>query len=88
MLSVHFLDLELAKNNTSSNSDEVEKLKQKLEQEKIFKKQAISKLEEIAQRKGLTPGTKKNSKDTNTVKRKDYKKLEFELQAVCYLNSY
>ena len=78
------LELEAAKNDKSSNSEEVDKLKFKLEQEKIMKTQAVNKLAEIVQRKGLTPG-KRTKADSNTVKRKDYKKLEFELHAVMLL---
>lgn len=73
-------EVESSKTNTSSNSEELKKLYERLENEKMMKTQAVNKLAEIVQRKDMTSRGKPNN--SNTVKRgKDYKKLEFELKA-------
>ena len=80
-----FTELEASKNDKSSNSDEVLQLQEKLKNERVMKTQAVNKLAEIVQRKPEVGSTKGNNRRLQKLEKmeKNYKKLEFELEAVC-----
>ncbi|XP_050309510.1 rho-associated protein kinase 1 [Anthonomus grandis grandis] len=68
-------------NRTTSNNEEIEKLRQKLKTENLLKQTAINKLHEIMNRKDLKekPGKNKISSTDLRRKEKDFKKLQQEL---------
>ena len=76
--------MEFAKNDKSSNSEEVEQLKKTLLTEKTLKTQAVNKLAEIIQRKDLSSNKGKSKATSNEVKKKERenKKLIMELRQV------
>ena len=83
-LTFVFSDVEDAKNDKSSNSDEVEALKKLLANEKTLKTQAVNKLAEIIQRKDINSNKGKTKASSNEVKKKEKenKKLNMELREV------
>ena len=91
MISNHFylpyLDVDTAKNDTTSNSDEVEALKKALASEKTLKTQAVNKLAEIIQRKDVNKGKSKGKVSASEVtkKEKENRKLQLELRQVYLL---
>lgn len=76
------LDVDDAKNDKSSNSDEVESLKKALSVEKTLKTQAVNKLAEIIQRKDISSNKGKSKANSQDVKKKEKenKKLIMELR--------
>ena len=83
-------DIESAKNDKSSNSDEVEALKKALTNEKTLKTQAVNKLAEIIQRKDVSSNKGKSKANSNEVKKKEKenKKLNMELREVNVVSSF
>ena len=79
-----FADVDDAKNDKSSNSDEVESLKKALSVEKTLKTQAVNKLAEIIQRKDISSNKGKSKANSQDVKKKEKenKKLIMELREV------
>ena len=79
-------DVDAAKNDKSSNSEEVESLKKLLQTEKTLKTQAVNKLAEIVQRKELGKNASNRGKVSSSEvkkKEKENKKLNMELRQVC-----
>ena len=78
------LDVETAKDDKSSNNEEVEALKKALASEKTLKTQAVNKLAEIIQRKDLSGGKGKGKVSSSDVKKKEKenRKLQLELRQV------